>query len=69
MLYTYSGTGLSIYLTDRMGRKALLLLSGFGMAAAMSLLVSLSVSNAVIVVYFNQRMHGQNTQQVIKKQD
>ena len=40
MLYTYSGTGLSIYLTDRMGRKALLLLSGFGMAAAMSLLVS-----------------------------
>ena len=42
--YTYgvpivSGTGLSIYLTDRMGRKKLLLLSGFGMAAAMALLV------------------------------
>jgi hypothetical protein len=33
------GTGLSIYLTDRMGRKKLLLLSGFGMAAAMALLV------------------------------
>jgi hypothetical protein len=39
------GTGLSIYLTDRMGRKKLLLLSGFGMAAAMSLLVTTYLHN------------------------
>jgi len=38
LIRKFSGTGLTLYLSDRIGRKILLLLSGFGMAAAMAIL-------------------------------